>query len=51
MWAWQAYGLPQVSVRTKLLHGRPARPTLGLTINRDVEYRQVRPNLAHSVVC
>ena len=31
----------QVSVRTKLVRGRPVRPTLGLTINRDVEYRQV----------
>ena len=32
-----------MSVRTKLVDGRPTRPTLGLTINRDVEYLQVRP--------
>ena len=32
----------QMSVRTKLVAGRPTRPTLGLTINRDVEYLQVR---------
>lgn len=33
--------VPQMSVRTKLVDGRPTRPTLGLTINRDVEYLQV----------
>ena len=31
----------QLSLRTKLRNNKPGRPTLGFTINRDVEYRQV----------
>ena len=31
----------QLSLRTKLRNNKPGKPTLGLTINRDVEYRQV----------
>ncbi|EIE20376.1 hypothetical protein COCSUDRAFT_67335 [Coccomyxa subellipsoidea C-169] len=32
-----------LSLRTKLKDNRPTRPTIGLTINRDVEYRQLDP--------
>ena len=31
----------QLSVRTKLLGNKPSKPTLGFTISRDVEYKQV----------
>ena len=31
----------QLSVRTKLLGSKPSKPTLGFTISRDVEYKQV----------
>ena len=41
----------QMSVRTKLVDGRPTRPTLGLTINRDVEYLQVTLIEAFFVAC
>ena len=34
----------QLSLRTKLRNNKPGRPTLGFTINRDVEYRQVHPH-------
>ena len=34
----------QLSVRTKLLGNKPSKPTLGFTINRDVEYKQVSPH-------
>lgn len=34
----------QLSVRTKLRGNKPSKPTLGLTISRDVEYKQVFPH-------